>query len=257
MESLRVIDVQDVVNRAVERRNQVRGGQRDNDFFHVSDAGTCLRKRYLKRLGVEPQIPIPVASLRKMLAGDAGHVALQELLKWDNSLFAAEGALGTDQILGHFDGIIKPDLASKQKVLLEIKTVEKWGLSHITGSCSCKGTPKEHAIGPKPEHLLQVKTYWVFARREYTGLDQMTLAYFKREDFGGVQFDYEWTNDIATEVMNEWLPLLKAWESHTLPECTCATDYGGAGVNYCRFQDGQGGCCNENLLMTVVAAGDK
>lgn len=258
MEVLGVIDVQGIIDASVERRNQVRAGARDNAFFHVSDAGTCYRKRYLKRLGVEPQVPIPVASLRKMLAGDAGHVALQELLKWDNSLFAAEGTLGNDQILGHFDGIIKRD-GSNQKVLLEIKTVEKWGLGHITGACACRGTPKEHSLGPKPEYILQAKTYWFFGREQYTGLDQMTVAYFKREDFGGVQFNYEWQDSIATEVMNEWLPLLKAWESKTLPGCTCDKDYGGAGVNYCRFQDGQGGCCSETLLKALVVEnqGDK
>jgi hypothetical protein len=258
MESLRVIDIQKIVDAAIERRNQVRAGGRDKDYFHVSDAGTCYRKRYLKRLGVEPQVPIPTASLRKMYAGDAGHVALQELLKWDNSLFASEGNLGDGQhILGHFDGIIMPGL--RQKVMLEIKTVEKWSLSHIVGSCSCKGTPKEHAIGPKPEHILQAKTYWVFGRDQYTSLDQMTVAYFKREDFGGVQFDYQWQDEVREEVSREWLPLLKAWAAKVLPACTCNLDYGGAGVNYCRYQDGQGGCCSEDLLKTLVTEtkGDK
>jgi hypothetical protein len=191
MESLRVIDIQKIVDAAIERRNQVRAGGRDKDYFHVSDAGTCYRKRYLKRLGVEPQVPIPTASLRKMYAGDAGHVALQELLKWDNSLFASEGNLGDGQ------------------------------------------------------HIL--------------GLDQMTVAYFKREDFGGVQFDYQWQDEVREEVSREWLPLLKAWAAKVLPACTCNLDYGGAGVNYCRYQDGQGGCCSEDLLKTLVTEtkGDK
>lgn len=258
MSAPRVIDIQKIIDAAVEKRNQVRAGDRNNAFFHVSDAGTCHRKRYFKRLGVEPTSPIATASLRKMLAGDAGHVALQELLKWDKSLFAAEGTLGDgEHILGHFDGIIMPGLT--QKVMLEIKTVEKWSMSHIVGSCSCKGTAKEHAIGPKPEHVLQAKTYWVYGRNQYTNLDQMTVAYFKREDFGGVQFDYEWSESVREEVLNEWLPLLMAWKEKTLPKCTCNLDYGGAGVNYCRYQDGEGGCCDEKLLKTLVAEnqGDK
>lgn len=253
MEDRGVISIQKVIDAAIERRSQVRGGQRDNSVFSVSDAGTCYRKRYYKRLGVEPTSPIPTASLRKMYAGDAGHVALQELLKGDNILFAAEGALGTKHILGHFDGIISGSGTSK--ALLEIKTVEKWSISHITGSCSCKGTPKEHALGPKKEHVLQAKTYWSFARKHYTGLDQMIVAYFKREDFGGVQFDYLWSDDVQLEILDEWGPLIDHWVHRTLPACTCKLDYGGSGVNYCRYQDGEGSCCSEKLN-TLVGQGE-
>lgn len=252
MASEGIISVQKIVDAAIERRNQVRAGDRNNAYFHVSDAGTCYRKRYFKRLGVEPQVEIATASLRKMLAGDAGHTQLQELLKWDNSLFAMEGALGSDQILGHFDGIIKAEGLETKKVLLEIKTVEKWSMSHITGACSCQGTVKEHALGPKPEHVLQAKTYWFFGRMQYTGLNQMTLFYVKREDFQGVQFDYQWHDDFVVDVQAEWRPLLEYWLKRELPPCTCRLDYGGNGVKYCRYQSADGEtCCDPKLLETI------
>lgn len=233
-----VIDLQKIINDAVEKRSQIRTGSRDTSYFHVSDAGTCYRKRYLKRLGVEPKVPIAVGALRKMLAGDAGHEMLQNTLKWHGALFAAEGEILTNDIKGHFDAIVKSSGISK--VLTEFKTIEKWGMKYI----------KED--GPKSEHILQMFTYWSHLRKDYTALDQATLFYVKREDFEGVPFNYLWSDDIADKVAQEWMPLIKAWTAKKLPDCTCHLDYGGNGIKYCRYisEDGET-CCSEDLLKTL------
>lgn len=235
-----LLDIQKMIDEAVELRSRVRGSLRDNDFFHVSDAGTCYRKRYFKRLGVEPQVPIVVGALRKMLAGDAGHEMLQRTLDQYGALFAAEGTVSNKNIKGHFDAIVKaPD--SPTKVLVEFKTIEKWGMSHIKQD------------GPKPEHMLQMFTYWHFLRPDYTALDQATLAYVKREDFEVVSFDYLWDDSISDRVREEWKPLTKLWERRELPQCTCNRDYGGNGIKYCRYiaADGES-CCSEELLTKEV-----
>lgn len=247
-----LIDVQAIIDAAVEKRSQVRGEARDADKFHVSDSGTCYRKRYFKRLGIQPTIPIPTASLRKMLAGDAGHDMLQGLLRYSGDLYASEQTVGDDNIKGHHDGIIKPGFGPA-KVLLEFKTIEKWSMSHITGACSCAG-PKAHAYGPKPEHELQMFTYWTYLREEYTGLDQAALVYLKREDFGAKQFDYVWNESVAQRVLEEWEPLLTYWRKLETPECTCDRDFNGAGRGYCRYKSEDGlTCCNRDLLLSLVA----
>lgn len=229
-----MINLQTLVNEAVLANNSYKGGLRDKSHFHVSDAGTCYRKRYFKRLGVQPTGDIPVASLRKMLAGDAGHSTLQHVLKKAGSLFAAEGEIETEHIMGHFDAIVK---AADTKALVEIKTTEKFQMGYIK---------KE---GPKPEHVLQMFTYWGFLRDDYTTLDQATLFYVKREDFEGVQFDFVWSEAIKAEVAQEWLPLIKYWEAEQVPPCTCPNDYGGSGIKYCRYaNEEQTECCSLELL---------
>lgn len=229
-----MIDIQELVNQAVLKNNQVRGGYRDASKFHVSDAGTCYRKRYFKRLGIKPEFDIPVAALRKMLAGDGGHLQLQSVLGKYGKLFAAEKELETDDVKGHFDAIV----AEKQeKTMLEIKTIEKWGMTYIKKD------------GPKKEHLLQMFTYWAHSRGDYTKLDQATLFYVKREDFEGVQFNYKWSKDILDQVNHEWAPLLQYWREQKIPPCTCHEDYGGKGMQYCRYaNEEKTECCSETLI---------
>lgn len=231
-----MIDIQKMIDKAVEQRSQVRGSLRDNDYFHVSDAGTCYRKRYFKRLGIEPRVPIVVGALRKMLAGDAGHEMLQQTLQRYGTLLAAEGEVTTSitQIKGHFDAIVEDD---KDRVLIEFKTIEKWGMTHIKKD------------GPKVEHLLQMFTYWHLLRPDYTNLNQATLVYIKREDFEAISFDYLWDTSIKDQVLAEWQPLTKFWRNRELPECTCNRDYGGNGVKYCRYINPDGEtCCSKELL---------
>lgn len=232
MDSL--IDIQKLIDEATQKRSQSKSVARDTSYFHVSDAGTCYRKRYFKRLGIEPKVPIPVGALRKMLAGEAGHQMLQDLLQLNGGLFAAEGTVKTEHILGHFDALYKTE---RGKLLLEFKTVEKWGMTHIKRD------------GPKPEHELQMFTYWSLMRGDYRDLNQASLFYVKREDFEGVPFNYLWSFDIQARVQREWRTLVAYWNRQELPPCTCNKDYGGQGIKYCRYinEDGET-CCNQELL---------
>ena len=232
-----MIKVQQLIDEAVQKNNQVRSGARDSDFFHVSDAGTCYRKRYFKRLGVPASTEIAVASLRKMVAGDAGHEMLQKLLYRAGTLFASEGTVQNGHIKGHFDAIIKDESG---KCLVEFKTIEKWAMGYIKKD------------GPKKEHLIQMFSYWKFLRGDYREMNQATLTYVKREDFEAVDFNFLWDDAISNKVQNEWEPLVTFWEKQIIPPCTCNEDYGGKGVNYCRYpsEDGET-CCSEELINTI------
>jgi hypothetical protein len=227
-----MFNVQSLIDEAIVKRNQVKSGDRDASKFHISDAGTCYRKRFYKRLGIEPTRVIDTPALRKMMAGDAGHEKLQNVLKYYGKLFAHEATLEKEHVVGHFDAIVKdgPD-----KVLLEIKTIEKWGMGYIKKD------------GPKKEHLIQMFTYWYFLREDYKDLDHACLSYVKREDFGTTDFYFNWSDDIEKQVKDEWGPLLKFWENKELPPCTCNEDYGGSGPKYCRYGTSDTECCDEKL----------
>ncbi len=192
--------------------------------------------RFLKRLGIEPTVEIPVANLRKMVAGDAGHEKLQQLLNKQGKLFASENTLGDDNVKGHFDGIVKD---GDTKALVEFKTIEKYQMPYIAQD------------GPKPQHLMQMFTYWLWLRNDYKDLDQAILVYVKREDFEARTYDYKWDEDIAIQTLEHWALLSQYWTKQELPPCTCDKDYGGNGQKYCRYRlDGK--CCNEALFKQEI-----
>lgn len=229
-----MLNVGKLIDQAVVARSEAKGAKRSASHFHVSDAGLCYRKRFLKRMGVPPTRLIPPGALRKMLAGEGGHEILQETLQGYGALFAAELEVRTEDILGHFDAIVKD---GDHKVLLEFKTVEKWSMGHIKKD------------GPKPEHIMQMFTYWTMLRRDFTYLNQATLVYLMREDFQNISFDYLWDREVATRVSAEWSPLLGYWMRGELPPCTCNKDYGGSGISYCQYQaPDKESCCSATLF---------
>jgi hypothetical protein len=230
-----LLNFQDILYEIVEKRGQFRSNARDSEKFHISDSGGCYRARYMKRLGIQPTFPIPPGALCKMMAGDAAHDQLQRILKSYDKLLAAETTVGTDDVIGHFDGIVRHDEA---KFLLDFKTIEKWGMTHIRKD------------GPKREHMLQLFTYWYFLRKDYKDLDQASLVYVMREDYQIKQFDWLWSDDVAAEMSREWSPLLAYWDRKELPPCTCTELYNGTGPKYCRFKTDEIGssCCDELLI---------
>jgi hypothetical protein len=223
-----MFNMQALLDEAITKNSQYKGGQRDNAKFSVSDAGGCYRARVYKRLGVEPTREIEIAGLRKMQAGTAGHEHIQYLLK----LFLSETELETEHLKGHPDAVVKNGELS----LLEIKTIEKWGMTHITNK------------GAKPEHKLQMFTYWSLLRKELLNLNSAVLSYVKREDFGCKDFYFNWSDEIQEKVDNEWNPLIRLWENKKLPACSCKEMYDGNGAKYCRYSTSDKECCDESLF---------
>ena len=227
------LNIQTIINEIVEENNQYKGGLRNNGKFSISDAGTCYRARIYKRMGVEPTRTIPIENLRKMVAGDAGHEKLQNLLWRGKKMFLSENEVEDEHRLGHPDGIIK---SGGIKHLIEIKTIEKWGMGWIKKQ------------GAKHEHVLQMMTYWVLLRKDIVDLNRAVLSYVKREDFEAKDFYFLWNNDIERQVDEEWQPLIKHWLDKTLPDCTCAEMYNGNGAKYCRYATSETECCDEKLF---------
>lgn len=234
-----MFNMQTLLDEAITKNSSYKGGKRDNAKFSISDAGGCYRARVYKRLGVAPTREIEVQALRKMAAGDAGHEKIQWLLKKYGKLYMSETELETEHIKGHPDAVVKNGELS----LLEIKTIEKWGMTHITNK------------GAKREHKLQMFTYWSLLRREMANMNNAVLSYIKREDFGCKDFYFNWSDEIQQQVDNEWNPLIKAWENKELPNCTCSELYDGSGIGYCRYmtewdsKTKKGKCCDDKLFM--------
>lgn len=231
-----MFNMQALIDELIRKNNQVKSGKRDNAKFSVSDAGGCYRARIYKRLGIEPTREIEIEGLRKMLAGDSSHEKLQYLLKRHNKLFLSENEVETEHIKGHPDAVIK----NGEKVLLEIKTTEKFQLKYI------------QKLGAKREHKLQMFTYWLLLREDIKDLDHAVLSYVKREDFEATDYYFNWSEEIKEKVDAEWKPLIKHWLEKTLPECTCKTLFNGAGTKYCRYGIDDLNCCDESLFREEV-----
>lgn len=226
-----MFNIQSLIDDVITASMGYKASLRDDALFSVSDAGNCYRMRVYKRIGIKPTREIPVANLRKMMAGESSHTTLQTLLKRQGKLFLAESELETEHLKGHPDGVIKNGV----KALLEIKTIEKFQMGYIK---------KE---GAKRPHELQMFTYWVLLRKELKDLDHAILSYVKREDFEAHDFYYKWSDEIQKQVDQEWNPLIKHWNDKTLPECTCEEMYNGNGIKYCRYATSEQSCCDESL----------
>lgn len=233
MKNGHMYNMQSLIDEVIEKNNQVKGGFRDNLKFNISDAGKCYRERFYKRLGLDSTRTIETSGLRKMVAGDAGHEKLQQLFRRYGKLFLAETTVEAEHYKGHPDGVIKNGVKS----LLEIKTIEKWGMSHIVKT------------GAKREHKLQMFTYWSLLRNDVTDLDHAVLSYVKREDFECRDFYFNWSEEIQKEVDVEWQPLINYWLKQELPPCTCKDLYDGAGPKYCRYGIDEESCCAETLFV--------
>lgn len=230
-----MFNVQSLIDEALQKNSQYKASTRDGAKFHVSDAGGCYRARIYKRMGIEPTREIEIQGLRKMTAGDAGHQKIQSLLKYNGMLYMSETELETEHIKGHPDAVVKNGSLS----LLEIKTIEKWGMTYIKKQ------------GAKREHQLQMFTYWTMLRTDLPNLNNAVLSYVKREDFEAKDFYYNWSEDIQRKVDDEWNPLIKHWVDKTLPDCTCNVMYDGAGPKYCRYGIDEINCCDISLWKEV------
>jgi hypothetical protein len=91
-------------------------------------------------------------------------------------------------------------------------------------------------------------TYWSLLRNDIKDLDHAVLSYIKREDFEALDFHFIWNDSIQAQVNQEWHPLITHWVEKTLPDCTCALMYDGAGPRYCSFlNQATETCCSEQL----------
>ena len=236
-----IVNTQDLIDNAIQQWSDQKEAERDTEHFACSDAGLCYRSRFLKRLGVPSTRVTPVGALRKMMAGEAAHEKLQAVLKASGQLESAEETLSLwPDVLGHYDAVVRE---GDERILLEFKTIEKWQMGHIKKD------------GPKPQHILQMFTYWFQLRaqpKETKNLNQATLIYVQREDYQQVQFDYLWDKEIAGKTLAEWLPLFAYWKNQQLPPCSCGEDFDGNGMKYCRYQarDGES-CCDPELVRMV------
>lgn len=241
-----MLNVQTLLDEALIKRSE-NWPKSKEPKFHISDAGKCYRQRYFKRLGVERLVPMPLGGMRKGAAGDAAHEKITSLL--DRGVMAAERYLETEHIRGRFDTLIKDKEGNK--ALIQIKSTEKWQLGHIKTK------------GPSAHDELQLFTEWTLAREDYKDLDQAILFYVKREDFQGVAYDYQWSEEIKKKVEQDFKPLIAYWLKQELPPCTCHQDYDGKGPDYCMYKEvdevtGETiGCCNEKLMTEVEVAQEK
>lgn len=140
--------------------------QKDNDrAFNVnapSMAGSCLRKRYYMRTGVETDGNVDARSQRIFDNGTYFHIRMQNYLMQQGILLMDEIPVLDPElnIQGHTDGLLEIDVG--ECAILELKSINENGFNNLKDA--------------KPEHVLQGLTYLYCAEKRRQKLHELYPA---------------------------------------------------------------------------------
>lgn len=141
----------------------IASSQKDNDrAFNVnapSMAGTCLRKRYYARTGVETDGNVDARSQRIFDNGTYFHIRMQRYLMEQGILLMDEIPVLDPElnIQGHTDGLL--EIGAGECAILELKSINDNGFNNLKDA--------------KPEHILQGLTYLYCAEKRRGKLHEL------------------------------------------------------------------------------------
>ena len=193
---MKIIEIIDE-NLRGERKAEIRPTK-----WRVSGMGTCIRQRYLERVGAPCQ-PFEPRVLRVFKIGKILHEYIQELLGYNNLLVAKEGTVENDHIRGHFDAIVKD---GDNQILYEFKSVHSRKFHYVRK----RGGMDKH-------HIKQVLTYFMLLKPKYPKLKEARIVYFSKDDLCIEEQMFYLTPEREAEIKDELATLDKYWEEKKLP----------------------------------------
>jgi len=187
--------------------------KRDNDWWWSSELGTCMRKQFLRRLGIKSKEKHwRITFLAEQ--GKAIHYWIQKIVKDTGRLIAAEEEIKDEglRFKGRFDLIV--DLNGEDKPhlsLVDIKTQRS--------EAFFRRAKDPEAAKVKEFQKIQLASYFLFARRKYPDLKDARVYYLDRG--GGVreEFVFKFKPEILKRVLDELALLNNFWSKKTLPPC--------------------------------------
>lgn len=185
----------------------------DNDWWWASELGTCLRKQFLRRLGVpSKEKEWRITFLQEQ--GKAIHDWIQRATRTTGRLIASEEEV-RDELLrfkGRFDLIIDLNGEGQPYLsLIDIKTQRPEAFFRRAKD------PESQKV--KEFQKKQLASYFFFAKRKYTNLQDARIYYLDRG--GGVreEFVFHFKPQVFAEILNELALLNQYWEKKELPPC--------------------------------------
>ena len=188
----------------------------DNDWWWASELGTCMRKQFLRRLGLPPkQKEWRISFLAEM--GKSSHEWVINSARSMGCLIDHEGELRDEELRykGRFDLIVDlnpGNLSDHYYSLIDIKTQRPEAFFRRMRS------PKGDRV--KSFQKMQLASYFLFAKRKYPNLKDARIYYLDRG--GGVRDEYvfKFSKSMEDEVIKELKALNKYWEEKQLPPCS-------------------------------------
>ncbi|MCK4307306.1 PD-(D/E)XK nuclease family protein [candidate division WOR-3 bacterium] len=181
---------------------------RDNDWWHASSLGLCMRKHYFRRMGLSVSNPTPYRIRFVAQDGNAGHAWREKAAKSMGVLIACEERLRDKKLKysGRFDLLIE---LQGEKVLIDIKTQRPEAF--FRRSRKSKGEQVENF------QKQQLASYVYFAKKKWPDLKEARIYYVDRG--GGVreEFSFLFKKERFKKVTDELKTLNKYWEKKKIP----------------------------------------
>ena len=189
----------------------------DNDWWWASELGTCMRKQFLRRLGLTPKAKEWRMSFLAQF-GNSSHEWIINALRNTGCLIASEEELRDEKLRykGRFDAIVDMNpgvIGDPYYSLVDIKTQRPEAFFRR------KRSPEAEKV--KRFQKMQLASYFYFAKLkpEFKFLKDARLYYLDRG--GGVrdEFVFTFSQSMFDEVLKELNDLNGYWERKELPPC--------------------------------------
>ena len=205
-----------IILKHLEKEDKESLEARNKTKFHLSDSGQCMKKRYVKRLGLPPTREMTRDELWTFQAGHIFHEYIQGILTEEladkdqaekTKIEISEGEVEDEHFIGHYDlAVVKPDMV----VVYEFKTTS--GLKHLK---------KENK--PYDHHVIQLANYMDFLATDKPVVGHI---YYIGKDLRWTVDTLEYasalTSELSEKVRKERAELVSMWETKTVPPCTCS-----------------------------------
>ena len=216
------IAIQQIVNDSIRKKNNKKE-TREQNCWHVSGIGSCMRGQYLQRLGNKPDQEIDDRTLRVFDIGNKLEDWMVNLLKESKEL--EEGIIKIEtqvkvqsselDLRGRADLVIeKQDL----KRVYEIKSKHSKAFWYMD----------KKGQGAQREHEYQIWTYMYLL-----GIEQGSIVYISKDDLAILEYPVLLNNEqLKKEVLNYLEQLNYCWENKIMPPLIDAKSWQ---ARYCRY----------------------
>lgn len=185
---------------------------KDPDWWWASGLGMCLRKHYLRRMGLTPTEKKEFRIMFLGQDGTAAHEWREAAARDMEVLVEAEGRLVDRKLKykGRFDLIVK--LNHKKLVLIDIKTQRPEAFFRRSRR------PDSQKVSDFQK--MQLASYVYFARKKYPQLKEARLYFVDRGGGLREEFIFNFGKLWFGKVLAELKLLNKHWSSKTFPKKT-------------------------------------
>lgn len=215
MKNLKYKSLDEILRTHLLKQREISKTKHDNDWWYASELGTCLRKQFLRRSGLNPvQKEFRISFLAEQ--GKAIHKWVQYAVKDMKVAIAIEESLVDEKLRykGRLDLII--DLGNKTHPHLSLVDIKTQRPEAFFRRAKLPVGKRVLAFQKK-----QLASYFYFAKKQgWPDLKDARIYYIDRG--GGVREEYifNFKQKMFDEILDELNTLNKYWKEQKLPPCS-------------------------------------